>query len=154
MRRGTGVSAGTDNPTNRTAALEALPVPLANADGERHWAAAKDGKLCLQRCVHCKTFRFPPGYLCRKCGSTEVEWVNASGRGAIYSFSVIRRGPSPEFSGIVPYILALVELEEGPRMMTHIIEESADEIAIGDRVQVVFEKRRGDIAIPQFKRVR
>jgi uncharacterized protein len=148
------VSEGANSSTNRTAALEALPVPMANADGERHWAAAKDGKLCLQRCVHCKAFRFPPGYSCRKCGSTDAEWIDASGRGTIYSFSVIHRGPSPEFSGITPYILALVELEEGARMMTHIVEGSADDIAIGDRVQVVFEKRRGDVMIPQFKRVR
>jgi uncharacterized protein len=148
------MSAEASNPSAQGDAFDALPLPMANADGERFWAAAKDGKLCLQRCLRCKTFRFPPGYLCRKCGSTDVEWINASGRGTIYSFSIIHRGPTPEFAGIVPYILALVELEEGPRMMTHVIAESEGEIAIGDRVEVDFQVRRDGFKVPQFRRLR
>jgi uncharacterized protein len=136
------------------AAFCALPLPMTNADAERYWAGAREGKLCLQRCLRCREFRFPPGYSCRKCGSTEADWVNVSGRGTIYSFTIIHRGPTPEFARIAPYTLALVELEEGPRMMTHIITERPEEIAIGDRVSVVFEERADGVMVPQFRRER
>jgi uncharacterized protein len=148
----TSMSTKPSNPPTHGAAFDALPLPMPNADAERYWAAAKAGKLCLQRCGHCQTFRFPPGYACRRCGSTETEWIDTSGRGTIYSFSVIHRGPTPEFAGVVPYVLALVELEEGPRMMTHIVGEPADKIAIGDRVVVEFEERREGVKVPQFRR--
>jgi uncharacterized protein len=129
-----------------------LPLPTVNADGETFWASAKEERLCLQRCISCHTYRYPPGYLCRHCGSPDSEWVEVSGRGIIYSFSIVRRGPTPEFSSITPYILALVQLEEGPRMMAHILEDAQDRVSIGDRVSVVFEERRDGVKIPQFRR--
>ena len=138
--------------TDPSRAVENLPVPMANADGQRYWASARDGKLSLQRCALCQTFRFPPGYSCRKCGSTDAEWVSVSGRGTIYSFTIVRRGPTPEFASITPYILALVELDEGPRILSHLVEDELEQIAIGDRVEVVFKERRDGVKIPEFKR--
>jgi uncharacterized OB-fold protein len=80
-----------------------------------------------------------------------VKWVDVSGKGKVYSLTVVHRGPTAEFRSIVPYVLALIELEEGPRMMAHIVGEGAAQAAIGEKVQVVFESA-GDFKIPQFRR--
>ena len=93
-----------------------------------------------------------PRYLCPSCWSTELEWVQASGLGVVHSFTVIRRAPMKEFDRLVPYVIALIELDEGPRMMTNILGEDALDTRIGDRVKVCFEQRGPDAKVPQFAR--
>lgn len=88
--------------------------------------------------------------LCTACSSREVEWVRARGLAAVRSFTVVRRPVSEAFAGDVPYVVALVVLDEGPTLMTNIIDCKPDELRIGMRVSVRFEKRAPAILLPQF----
>ena len=131
-----------------------LPVPIVNADSAPYWEGASRDQLLLQRCTACQTLRFFPRLLCTHCGSEQVEWVEASGRGAVHSFTIVHRAAFPEFQAQTPYVVALVDLEEGPRMMTNIVGEDALGVDIGETVQVVFEPRGADGAkVPQFCRL-
>ena len=93
-----------------------------------------------------------PRYLCPACWSTELEWIQASGLGVVHSFTVVRRAPMKEFDHLVPYVIALIELKEGPRMMANILGSDALETRIGDQVKVCFEARGPDAKVPQFVR--
>lgn len=126
-----------------------LPLPVANADSAAYWRSAKEGKLSLRRCRACGETHFMPRYLCPVCWSDDLEWIEASGKGVVHSFSIIRRASSPAFADRVPYVVALIDLAEGPRMMTNIVGEGALEVEIGDRVTLEFEER-GDAKLPQF----
>jgi uncharacterized OB-fold protein len=132
---------------------EKRPLPVSNADGEPYWTAADDGRLAIQRCRSCGHTYFLPRCLCPSCWSSDKEWVTAAGRGRIYSFSIIHRAPLPSFKHDVPYVVALIELEEGPRMMSNIVGEGALEAKIGDPVTVCFEDRGGR-KLPQFQLAR
>ena len=128
-----------------------LPGPLISPDGAPYWQAAAEGRFEIQQCGDCGTYRFPPSHLCRNCGSDNTSWVAASGKGTIYSFSVLHRAPTQEFRGRVPYVVALIDLDEGPRMMANIVGDGALECAIGNSVEVCFEDRAEDTKVPQFQ---
>jgi len=130
-----------------------LPVPIVNADSAPYWAGARDGKLLLQRCGDCGTLRFFPRYLCTECGSDNAEWTEVSGKGRVHSFTIVHRAAFPEFQAQTPYVVALIDLAEGPRMMTNIVGDGALDVEIGDAVEVCFEDRgtEGD-KVPQFRR--
>ena len=128
-----------------------LPLPAPNADSAAYWAGAKAGKLMLQRCQACGATWFLSRHLCGSCWSDRVEAVEASGQGHVHSFTVIHRAPSAAFAGQVPYVVALIDLVEGPRMLANIVGGGAREVAIGESVRVTFEQR-GDGALPQFER--
>jgi uncharacterized OB-fold protein len=130
-----------------------LPAPIVNADSRPYWEGARQGKLLLQRCGDCGMLRFFPRHLCTACGSDRTEWTEASGRGTVHSFTIVHRAAFPEFQARTPYVVALIDLEEGPRMMTNIVGDDALGVAIGDAVVVVFEARGTEGAkVPQFRR--
>lgn len=132
---------------------DSLPAPIVNADSAAYWEGARNDTLLLQRCGDCGTLRFFPRFLCTECGSDHTEWSEASGRGTVHSFTIVHRAAFPEFQALAPYVVALVDLEEGPRMMTNIVGADARDVAIGDAVTVVFEDRGTEGAkVPQFKR--
>ena len=131
-----------------------LPAPLSSPDGAHYWAAAAEGRLEVQYCDHCRTHQFPPGHLCRHCGAEGLSWRAVTGRGRIHSFAIVHRAPTPEFRARVPYVVALIDLDEGPRMMTNIVGDDALACAIGDAVEVTFEDRDGGAKVPQFHRSR
>ncbi len=134
---------------------EGLPVPIVNADSAPYWEGAREGKLLLQRCEVCQALRFFPRYLCTECGSEKTRWVEASGRGTVHSFTIVHRAAFPEFQARTPYAIALIDLAEGPRMMTNVVGEDALNVEIGDAVDVTFEDRGIDGAkIPQFQRAK
>lgn len=130
-----------------------LPRPLISADGAPYWAAAAEGRFEIQRCDDCGAHRFPPSHLCRECGSDNTAWVGVSGKGTIYSFAIVHRAPSKAFQGRAPYVVALIDLAEGPRMMANIVGNDALDCAIGDAVAVCFEDRPEGTKVPQFRRV-
>ena len=105
--------------------------------------AAAQGRLTIKRCAGCRQFHHYPRTLCPFCGSDRTEWVTASGRGTIYSFSVMRRVP-------VPYAIAYVTLEEGVTMMTNIVDCDLDALRIGQTVRVVFKPTEGGPPVPMF----
>lgn len=132
-----------------------LPAPIVNGDSAPYWEGARDDRLLLQRCVGCGALRFFPRYLCTECGSDAVDWIEASGEGTVHSFTVVHRAAFPEFQERTPYVVALIDLAEGPRMMTNIVGDDALSVAIGDAVAVTFEERGPDGAkVPQFKQIR
>lgn len=129
-----------------------LSPPIVNPDSQAYWDGARENRLMIRKCKSCGKTHFMPRYLCPSCWSTELEWIQASGRGTVHSFTVIRRAPLPEFVGEVPYVVALIDLEEGPRMMSNIVGADALETKIGDQVEVCFEQRGENAKVPQFAR--
>lgn len=129
------------------------PVPVQNADSKPYWAAAANDELVLKRCSDCGKHHFPPRHLCPYCWSEHLEWVKSCGEGVVYSFTVMHRPPMPAFAPRVPYVVALVDLVEGPRMMANVIGDDASAVAVGDRVELCFEARGENAKVPQFRRV-
>ena len=128
----------------------AAPVPTITTDTEEFWKATLEGRLLLRRCESCGESIWYPRPVCPFCHSTTTSWQEASGRGSIYSFSVVRRSGG-EFASAVPYVLAYVELEEGPRMMTNIVDSVIEDLVIGQPVELVFHKTSGEAALPRFR---
>ncbi|WP_454689722.1 Zn-ribbon domain-containing OB-fold protein [Achromobacter aloeverae] len=129
-----------------------LPQPVANADSLPYWNAAREKQLLIRRCKACHAFHFMPRHLCPKCWSDDLEWVRSEGNGSVYSFSIIRRAPLAAFAQKAPYVTALIELDEGPRMVANIVGANSLSVKIGDKVRVVFEARGDDGAmVPQFE---
>jgi uncharacterized OB-fold protein len=129
-----------------------LPAPQFSPDAGPYWDAAKEDRFVLQQCRDCKKHRFIPSHLCTSCGSDNTDWVEASGKGTIHSLSTVHRGPTPEFRAHTPYIVALIDLIEGPRMMTNLVGQDASDLKIGDAVQMCFEERQGGSKVPQFEK--
>ena len=114
-----------------TQAERTYPEPSINMETEAYWAAAKEGKLILKKCNACGKTHFYPRAICPHCQSSDTQWYDASGKGTIYSYSVMRRGPTP-------YAIAFVTLEEGVSMMTNIVDCDYDALAVGQAVEVTF----------------
>lgn len=130
-----------------------LPSPVANGDSQPYWAAARERRLVIRKCKACGEKHFMPRHLCPTCWSDQLEWVDASGKGTVHSFTVIRRAPLAAFGSRAPYVVALIDLDEGPRMVTNVLGDDALDVKIGDRVKVTFEEREGGAMVPQFTRV-
>lgn len=129
------------------------PKPIANADSAKYWEAARQRQLLIRRCSACNAMHFLPRFLCPSCWSDSLEWVECKGTGTVHSFTIIRRAPLPEFSSRAPYVVALIELDEGPRMMANIVGDDALSVQIDDKVQVTYEDRGEGCLVPQFSRV-
>ncbi|MCL1486184.1 MAG: Zn-ribbon domain-containing OB-fold protein [Marinobacter sp.] len=127
------------------------PVPIVDADSREYWEAAGHHKLRLPHCTQCDSPFFYPRVLCPRCHSDEIEWRQMSGRGVIYSYTISRRPAGPAFKEMAPYIVALVDLEEGPRLLTNIVTDDVSAIQIGQAVIVTFEDLEGGIALPLFQ---
>ena len=126
------------------------PLPQPDAGTRPFWEAAKQHRLCIPKCRACDTFHFYPRALCPHCRSAELDWVDVSGRGTVHTFTVARRPAGPAFKEDVPYIVALIDLEEGPRMMSNIVTDDVDAVKIGDPVTVRFEDVSDEISLPKF----
>lgn len=131
-----------------------LPSPIVNADSKVYWDGAREDRLMIRRCKNCGEKHFLPRHLCPSCWSEDLEWIQSSGRGIVHSYTVIRRTPMEAFRSRIPYIVALIDLEEGPRMMANVIGETALETKIGDLVEVCFEDRQDGAKVPQFRRLK
>jgi uncharacterized protein len=113
-------------------------APTPTEDDQPFWAAAAEGRLVLPRCRGCETYIWYPRAICPDCHSTDVEWVAASGRGTVYSFTVNARAFGA-WAEHAPYVIAYVELAEGPRVLTNIVGVDPDQVRIGLAVRAVFE---------------
>ena len=118
-------------------------APVVNDESKPYWEAAINGKLLVKKCNTCGEAHHYPRTICPFCFSDNTTWTEASGRGAIYSYSVMRKAT-------VPYVMAYVTLEEGPTMMTNIVECDVDALAIGQPVSVVFQDTGEGTALPMF----
>lgn len=129
----------------------AKPIPERTDELEPFFAAAERGSLAIQRCPRCGTLRFPPRPICSGCLGRDAEWVTVSGRGTIYSYNVMHQVYHPGFAPEVPYAVVLVELEEGCRVLSNLVDCPLDEIRIGLPVEVVFEKASDRVTLPKFR---
>jgi uncharacterized OB-fold protein len=115
---------------------------------EPYWEGCRSGELRLQRCTACGNCQFYPRIACSHCGATDLAWQRASGRGHIASFTVVRRGITQAYEA--PYVVALIDLEEGPRMMSTITGCDPESVRIGQPVSVAFEEWSEEVSLPVF----
>jgi uncharacterized OB-fold protein len=127
------------------------PLPIIDNDTKVFWEACNNERLVIQQCLDCSSYIFYPRIICPHCMSGQIEWKEVSGKGKVYSYTVARRPADPNFSDDVPYVVALVELDEGVRMMTNIINTSVESVHCEMEVEVVFEKVTEDIRLPKFQ---
>jgi uncharacterized protein len=129
------------------------PPPFVNPEIKPFWDATAEGRLMLPRCQDCQAVIWFPRPFCPECASTNISWFQATGRGTVYSYTINRRGAAdlPEYRNAGVYVLAYVELEEGPRVMTNIVECDPDNVRIGQAVEVVFHDTGQESALPRFK---
>jgi len=126
------------------------PLPTIDAESRPFWQALRERRLAIMRCGACGEHFFYPRLLCPHCHDAAVEWVDASGRGKIYTFTIARRPAGPAFKADVPYVVALVELEEGPRLMTNIVTSDVESLRIGQAVRVVFDDVTDEVTLAKF----
>ena len=126
-------------------------LPIIDGDSRGFWEGCRQGELRLQHCDSCGRFRYAPKRLCPYCLAEGFEWRAVSGRGEVYTFTVEHHAYSPAWKGETPYVIAVIELEEGPRMMSRIVGCEPDAVRIGLAVQVTFEKATEEITLPLFR---
>lgn len=127
-----------------------MPV-LSDPDWEPFWTGCKRGVLLIQHCARCENFRYPPSPICHSCLSPNYRWVEASGKGTLYSFVIAHRALDPYWKGELPYLVAVIELAEGPRLLSNLVDARFDEVQIGMAVRVIFEPLIEEIVVPRFK---
>jgi uncharacterized protein len=128
----------------------ARQVPVPDAISEPFWAGLRGGELRLQRCQTCGKHQFYPRAACRHCGSMELEWTPASGRGTVHSYTVIHRTGIAGWREEVPYVVALVDLDEGPRMQSNIVGCQPTEVQVGAPVRLSPTPVTDEITLPLF----
>src|SRR5580658_7841361 len=106
-------------------------LPTPEGDTIVFWEAAKGERLLIKHCLDCDAYSYYPRPFCPSCWSESVEWFEASGRGTLYTWSVIYNNDMPPFRDRVPYVAAIVDLAEGPRMMTNVVDCPFDELQVG-----------------------
>lgn len=126
------------------------PLPVIDPGTRPFWDAAKDHRLMIPKCRDCGEYHFYPRELCPHCHSDRLDWRDVSGRGEVYSFTVARRPAGPAFADDVPYIVAMIALAEGPRMLTNILVDDVETVGIGAKVRVHFEDVTEDVTLPKF----
>jgi uncharacterized OB-fold protein len=135
-----------------TAALPA-PAPYQSPDNKEFWAATTEGRLLLRKCDDCGAFIWYPRPFCPACSSHSTSWVQASGQGTVYTFTVVHRSGLPGFRDALPYVVAYVELEEGPRVMTNVVGCDPADVTVGMPVRVVFHDTGEGSALFRFEPV-
>ena len=127
------------------------PLPTITEDNARFWQAAKAHRMELQKCDRCARFWYYPGPVCHYCASREFTWTPVSGNGTIYSYSVLERAKGNPFENDVPIAIILVRLEEGPVMMSNLIDYAPEQLAIDARVTVDYEDVDDQVTLPVFR---
>jgi len=125
------------------------PVPVPDPETAPYWEGANEGRLLVQRCTRHGHHQLYPRPHCVVCRGP-VEWREASGRATVYSFTVIRQNMARPFRDLIPYVVALVDLEEGPRLMTNIVDCDPAEVAVGAPVRVRFDEVVEGVRLPFF----
>jgi uncharacterized OB-fold protein len=129
-----------------------LPLPQPSIETEPFWTGVQERKLLMPKCDACGTISFPPTVACGVCEKTDFTWTEMSGNGKIYSFVVYHRVYHPSFKDKVPYVVGVVQLDEGPRIISNIINLPTTEVTCEMPVRVVYEDQRDGYLIPKFER--
>ncbi len=129
----------------------AKPLPRIDEESKGFWEAVQRHELYIQRCGACGTARYYPRALCPHCLSSDTQWLLSSGRGTVYTYTVTQQNQAPGFRDSLPYVLAYVELDEGVRMLTNIVDCGPEAVKIGMAVEAVFEDVTPEATLPKFK---
>jgi len=125
------------------------PLPQPTHLSAPFWKLCLEHRLTCQRCDECGTYVFPPQDFCRSCFKDALEWIDVSGGGTVYSYTVIWRPQTPAFEA--PYVVAIVDMAEGYQMMANVIGCAWEDVKVGLAVEVVFEDRNDTISLPMFR---
>lgn len=120
------------------------PRPTPSPTTQAFWDATADERFLLQRCPRCKSAQFYPKATCTTCGSADLDWEAASGQGTLYTFTVARRATHPAFEGAEPYVIAIVELAEGPRVTGNLVDCAVDDVRVGMAVELGWDEPDAD----------
>jgi uncharacterized protein len=126
-------------------------LPVIEDDTRPFWDAAREGRLLIRSCRSCGAVHHYPRPFCPSCWSDDVEWVHASGRANLYTWSTVHRNDLPPFREQVPYVAAVVELDEGPKMMTRLVDCEPDRLEVGLALEAAFETLTDDVTIVVFR---
>jgi uncharacterized protein len=126
------------------------PLPSPTDATQPFWSGCSSGVLRLRSCSHCDRFRGPSRIVC-ECGQSDFVWTDACGRGRVFSYTVVHRAPDPAFRADLPYVVAIVALEEGPHLLSNIIGCAPEAVLIDMPVEAVFEILTDDIGTAKFK---
>jgi uncharacterized OB-fold protein len=126
-----------------------IPLPRPTELSRPHWDGCREGRLRYQRCRDCGTAVFIPQPVCTGCFGDRLAWVASSGRGTVYSYTIVHRPQRPAFA--VPYIVVIAELEEGWYMLSNLVDCDPGEVAVGMAIEVAFRKMSDEITLPYFR---
>jgi len=129
-----------------------LPLPRVGGRSAEFYKFCKDHELRFQRCSDCSAWRHVPRDMCAKCGSFNWEWARSSGRGKLFSWTTATQPMMPQFADKVPYSPVIVELDEGVRMVSWLVDVKPDELRLGMPLEVTFDDVTADFALPKFRR--
>ena len=129
------------------------PLPVTQPESDFYWEKAKAHELWLRKCNACGRAYIYPRDICPHCFSKDTTWVQASGRGTLHTYAIVERGPTPAFRDHVPYVVALVDLEEGARMPSNLvgIEPTDERITVSMAVEVTFHDVTDEVSLPMFR---
>jgi uncharacterized OB-fold protein len=129
------------------------PAPIRKQFNQTFWDGIENGDLLIQECASCGATRYPPTSHCPSCAG-DLEWVEADGDGTVYSAGVVHRPNQPEvFADSTPISIAIVELPEGPRIVSNVVNCDPADVEIGDKMTVVFEDMTDEVTLPKFEPV-
>ena len=138
---------------SRTEARATTPLPELEGLAKEFYAHCQRGELHFQRCDGCGAWRHVPREMCPDCGSWSWTWARSSGRGRIFSWTVVERALHPAFQDACPYAPAVIEMEEGVRLLSQVVDCPPEELEIDLPVEVVFEDVTAEVTLPKFRRV-
>ena len=127
------------------------PLPIINEDNAAYWEYAREHELRMQKCASCGHIRFPVSLVCPRCHAVEAEWARLSGRGKVYSYIIYRQAYHPSYQDDIPYAVAIIQLEEGPRLESNLTDCRLDDIKIGMPVRLYFDDVTEEISLPKFR---
>jgi uncharacterized protein len=137
--------------TTGSAGAYLKPLPSEDELAGAFFGGCRDGVLRIQRCLSCGAHQFYPRVVCSTCQSRELDWDVSTGLGKVHTFTVIRRAPSKEWFEDVPYVVGIIELQEGPRMMSHVRGCAPEDVHCDMDVEVFFENVTEEVALPYFR---
>lgn len=127
------------------------PVPVVNSWARPFWDAARENRLIIQKCSDCAQHIFYPRLACPHCFSANLTWIEASGRGTIYSYTVVENNSPSAFIADMPYVIAVIRLEEGVQMLSNIVQCDPAKLTCDLPVEVTFEKLDDEFVLPKFR---
>lgn len=136
---------------DQSEAAPAKPLPPMEGLAGQFYEWCRRGELRLQRCSVCKAWRHPPREMCPECGSWDWDWTKSSGQGRVFSWTVATRALHPAFKGDVPYAAVIIQMEEGVRLISRVMDCLPDELTVDMPVEVSFEQVTDDVVLPYFR---